>query len=235
MKRRYALILIVILITAIASKAQETGTFTDARDGKTYKTVKIGSQTWMAENLNASRFRNGDVIPEAKTLEEWQKISTATAALCCYNGESNKGKIFGKLYNWFAVGDPRGLAPPGWHIPTEAEWRILTHVLGDGIAGKKMRFDELSTFYPNGWATNQNSDNESDFTAIPGGHLDHIPVLDDDGDTSWQWRFEGVGFETAWWSRKISTANPHLTDGSPGVTFYSDNTDHGLSVRCVKD
>jgi uncharacterized protein (TIGR02145 family) len=92
----------------------------------TIKSVKIGNQVWMSENLNVSRFRNGDVIPEAKTGEEWKKAGEeGTPAWCYYNNDPENGKKYGKLYNWYTVHDKRGLAPEGWHIPTEAELHTL--------------------------------------------------------------------------------------------------------------
>ena len=149
MKNKSLLITIVILIFAMNAIAQETGTFTDYRDGKTYKTVKIGTQTWMAENLNVSTFRNGDAIPEVKTDAEWaQAFKEEKPAWCYYDNDPANGAKYGKLYNGYAVViDPRGLAPAGFHIPSEVEWIKLASYL-DGIshAAKKnekyFRLDE---------------------------------------------------------------------------------------------
>jgi len=89
-------------------------------DGQTFDIVVIGSQTWMAENLNVSHFLNGDPIPHVQTNEEWLKAAeNRRPAWCYYNNDPVNGKKYGKLYNWFAVNDSRGLAPPGWHIPTD--------------------------------------------------------------------------------------------------------------------
>jgi hypothetical protein len=91
-------------------------------NGQKYKTKVIGSRTWMAENLNVDRFKNGDIIPEAKTDEEWRLAGeNKQPAWCYYDGNIKKGKKYGKLYNWYAVSDPRGLAPTGYHIPTKDE------------------------------------------------------------------------------------------------------------------
>jgi len=90
------------------------------------KTVKIGTQTWMAENLNVSTFRNGDPIPEAKTNEEWDRAgANKQPAWCYYNNDPRNGAKYGKLYNWFAINDPRGLAPEGWHVSNLDDWNIL--------------------------------------------------------------------------------------------------------------
>jgi uncharacterized protein (TIGR02145 family) len=110
-------------------------------EGRNYKTVVIGSQTWMAENLNVSKFRNGDLIPKAKTKEDWEQAGkNKQPAWCYYNNDPTNSAKFGILYNWYAVNDPRGLSPAGYHIPTDAEWTSLTTFLG-GVeaAGKKMK------------------------------------------------------------------------------------------------
>jgi uncharacterized protein (TIGR02145 family) len=110
--------------------AQQFGTLKDSCDGKVYKTVKIGEQEWMAENLNVSKFRNGDPIPQAKTFEEWvTAYYDQTPVWCYYNNDSTNEKVYGKLYNYFAVNDPRGIAPNGYHIPSDSEWTILSNFL----------------------------------------------------------------------------------------------------------
>ena len=105
------------------------------------KSVLIGEQSWTSENLNVDRFRNGDLIPEAKTAEEWINAGkNKQAAWCYYNNDPNNEAKYGKLYNWHAVNDTRGLAPTGWHVPTEAEWTILSDFLGgENQAGTKMK------------------------------------------------------------------------------------------------
>lgn len=136
-------ILIGTLLTIATSicSAQQYGTLKDLRDGKVYKTVKIGTQTWMAENLNVDRFRNGDLIPQAKSDEEWKAAGeNGKPAWCFYDNNPKNGEKFGKLYNWYTVSDPRGLAPKGWHIPSDKEWTVLTEYLGGGEkAGAKMK------------------------------------------------------------------------------------------------
>ena len=103
------------------------------------KEIKIGQQVWMVENLNVDKFRNGEIIPEAKTDAEWKKAAeNKQAAWCYYNNDSSNGTKYGKLYNWYAVNDPRGLAPKGWHIPSDKEWTDLTDYLGGiGRAGAR--------------------------------------------------------------------------------------------------
>ncbi|MBM3399551.1 MAG: hypothetical protein FJY15_03185, partial [Bacteroidetes bacterium] len=146
--------------------------------------VKIGTQTWMAKNLDVSTFRNGDAIPEAKTAEEWKAYTAATeAAWCYYDNNPENGKIYGKLYNWYAVNDPRGLAPKGWHIPTDKEWTSLTNYYlgGINIAGAKMKSKT-------GWDNNGNGTNSSGFNGLPGGNR------------NFNGTFINVGKDGYWWS-----------------------------------
>ena len=119
-------LLSLILLLSFTIKAQE---------------IKIGAQTWTTKNLDVSKFRNGEAIPLAKTNAEWELAGqNKQPAWCYYENKGENGTTYGKLYNWFAVNDPRGLAPSGYHIPTDAEWTILTDYLGgDSIAGAKMK------------------------------------------------------------------------------------------------
>ena len=102
------------------------------------KGVAIGSQVWMSTNLNVSTYRNGDVIPQVQDKDTWDKLTTG--AWCYYENNAANGTKYGKLYNWYAVNDARGLAPAGWHIPTDGEWTVLsTYLGGEDVAGKKMK------------------------------------------------------------------------------------------------
>ena len=115
-----------MLILCYTTFAQQYGSFKDSRDGRVYKTVKIGEQEWMAENLNVDRFQNGDLIPEARTVEEWKEaLKNKQPAWCYYDNDTKNGEIIGKLYNLFAITDTRGILPIGWHLPSENEYKIL--------------------------------------------------------------------------------------------------------------
>ena len=105
------------------------------------QTVTIGTQVWTTKNLNVTTFRNGESIPQAKTNEEWiLAYENNQPAWCYYNNDAANGAKYGILYNWFAVNDPRGLAPAGFHIPTDAEWdALITFLGGESVAGKKMK------------------------------------------------------------------------------------------------
>lgn len=139
----------------------------DSNKLETFKTVKIGSQIWMAENLNTDRFSNGELIPEARTPEEWEKAGwNKQPAWCYYDYDPENGKIYGKLYNWYAINDTRGLAPKGWHVPSDADWDLLIRSLG-GIydAAKKMK--SMQDWRTSG--SGGNGDNSSLFNGKPGG------------------------------------------------------------------
>ncbi len=105
------------------------------------KTVTIGTQVWMTKNLDVAKFRNGDLIPEAKTNEEWDEAGrNRKPAWCYYNNDPANGAKYGKLYNWYAVNDHRGLAPEGYHIPSDKDWEVLSDYLGGvDVAGKKIK------------------------------------------------------------------------------------------------
>jgi uncharacterized protein (TIGR02145 family) len=157
----------------------QTGSITDKRDGKTYRTVKIGNQTWMAENLNVTTFRNGDQIPEAKTNEEWRKAGEEGKPAWCYfeNNEKN-GQKSGKLYNWYAIIDSRNICPLDWRVPTVIDFEVLVKQYDINFTLKKefATSNTAATFLKSksGWyndngVNNYNGTNESGFTFLPGG------------------------------------------------------------------
>ena len=150
-------ITIIISFNVNIAKSQVTDI-----DGNIYKTVTIGNLEWTSENLNVSCYRNGDVIPQVQDKEEWKNLSSG--AWCYYQNDSAKGGTFGKLYNWFAINDPRGLAPEGWHIPSDSEWaQTVDFVGGYLVAGAKFKSTELFK------SPNKGATNETGFTAIPSG------------------------------------------------------------------
>jgi uncharacterized protein (TIGR02145 family) len=201
-------------------------------DGKLveWKTVKIGSQIWMTENLNISTFRNGDKIFEAKTLAEWQEANdNKQPAWCYYNNDPANGVKYGKLYNWYAVNDKRGLAPEGWRVPTDRDWEILETALGGYFeAGNKMM---MTT----GEADLHKGTNSSGFSAIHAGYRVKA--------------FEGINEETKFWAKKTSRDfnavelrySRTYTDGVNG-TIKEIGFSHGnympivgFSVRLIND
>jgi len=187
------------------------------------QTVTIGTQVWMTKNLDVVTFRNGDPIPQAKTSEAWKKAGESKQpAWCYYNNDPANGAKYGKLYNWYAVNDKRGLAPFGYHIPSDEDWYRLTDVLGgqEESTGKKMQ----STF---GWADNQNGTNESGFSSLPAGHRSEIG------------NFNDSGIEGSWWSSteygKEGAFLLTIRGWFSAPDIYSLNKKSGFSVRCLRD
>ena len=192
------------------------GTVTDI-DGNIYTSITIGEQCWTNSNLNVSRYRNGDPIPEITDPTQWR--NARTGAWCYYDGNAANGAVYGKLYNWYAVNDPRGLAPAGYHIPTDAEWSTLVNFLGgEQYAPEKIKANLL-------WQDNSVESNSSGFAGIPGGYIY------DSG-------FERIGFDGCWWTTTDygSTAIYwSLTEYSWGMVLrpFGCYQHAGISVRCV--
>jgi len=196
------------------------GTMTD-NDGNVYKTITIGTQTWMAENLKTTKYRNGDAIPNL--TGDWSVLVTGT--YCWYNNDAATYKNpYGALYNWYAIADSRNIAPVGWHVPTDAEWTTLTTYLGgESIAGGKLK--ETGTSH---WSTpNTGATNNTGFTALPGG------------DRSYDGTFHNNGYNGYWWSSAEYSASSAWYRGMrydySRVSRYSDFKYWGFSVRCLRD
>ena len=130
------------------------------------ETVKIGKQEWSTENLNVDHFNNGDEIQQIESAADWlMHLKEKKPAWCYYENDASNEKKYGKLYNWHAVNDPRGIAPKGYHIPSDTEWTELidyldgvpanpNDVIGSGtIAGPKMKNDS-------GWNNSENGTND---------------------------------------------------------------------------
>ena len=190
------------------------------------QTVTIGAQVWMTKNLDVATFRNGDPIPQAKTDEEWEKAGeNQQPAWCYYNNDPANGAKYGKLYNWYAVNDSRGLAPVGYHIPSDAEWKILTDFLGgEKVAGTKMKSTDFWADYE---GNSGNGTNESGFSGLPGG------------SRYFNGSFTSIGMGGYWWSStEVSTANAWgrtLGYSTGDVNRYDDDKKDGFSVRCLRD
>ena len=137
-----------------------------------YQPLTIGSQVWMLKNLNVDHYRNGDSIPEVTYQDEWGKLQVG--AWCYFWYEPNYCDLYGKLYNWYAVNDPRGLAPSGWHVPSDDEWSTLSTYLGkESIAGGKLKEIGSEDTWDGLWyGPNVGATNESGFSARPGGLCD---------------------------------------------------------------
>ena len=209
-----------------------TGTVTDI-DGNTYQTIKIGDQWWMAENLKVTHYRNGDPIPNVTDSTEWTNLTTC--AYCEYDNDSANVDTYGRLYNWYAVDDSRNVAPEGWHVPNDAEWKQLEMYLGmsqaeadaSGLRGNdeggKLKEAGMTHWNP----PNTGATNESGFTALPGG------------SRTYNCRFLGMGNVILFW-----TSTEHIGFGARYRSLHYDYSQvnrsneakrSGFSIRCVKD
>jgi uncharacterized protein (TIGR02145 family) len=193
-------------------------------DGYTYASIVLGNgQEWMAENLRTTAYANGDPIPNVTDGNQWASLTAG--AWAHYNNDNQYENPYGKLYNWYTVADPRNVCPTGWHVPTDAEYTLLTDYLGgEPVAGDKMKSTGTQYWLP----LNQYATNESGFSGLPGGYFAN------DGNF-WQ-----VGYYGRWWSSTESgTSGPwsrRLYLDSGGVSRYSyDNKQYGFSVRCLRD
>ena len=190
------------------------------------KEVSIGNQVWMTQNLNVDKFRNGDPIPHVKTDEEWVKAGeNKQPAWCYYNNDPANGEKYGKLYNWYAVNDPRGLAPEGWKIPSDEDWSRLTDFLG-GEAGTKMKSTDF-------WADNDgesgNGTNESGFSGFPGGLRNSSGTFSRIGVSGYWWSSTELDYVSDLaWSRSLNYSNGY-------VNRFNSSKVNGFSVRCLRD
>jgi uncharacterized protein (TIGR02145 family) len=192
--------------------------------GYFYPSIILGNgQEWMAENLRTTFYANGDPIPNVTDANQWQNLTTG--AWAHYNNDSQYENPYGKLYNWYAVDDSRNVCPTGWHVPSDAEWTVLSDYLGgEAVAGGKMK--STGTAY---WFTpNTDATNESGFSGLPGG-----PRYDDG-------TFNDIGYGGYWWSSSEYVAagyawgrGLYYSSGDVGRTDYSKPS--GFSVRCIKD
>jgi uncharacterized protein (TIGR02145 family) len=197
------------------------------QEGNAYKTIVIGTQEWMAENLNTSIYRNGDAIPTDLSNTEW--AATQLGAWTYYNDDMSNECPHGKLYNWFTCVDDRQLCPTNWRIPTNEEWiQLTTHLGGAEISGGKMKSTgTLET--SNGWwfEPNTSADNISGFSGTSAGYR-----LNDGF-------YANLGYTSYWWSSSefnTEDALHHfLLSYSPSTGSNNSMKQHGFSVRCLRD
>ena len=206
--------------TQTKPKSSKTSSISEPVKSKDTGTVTIGTQTWAVANLNVSTFRNGDSIPEARTNQEWVKAGeSGKPAWCYYNNDPATALKYGKLYNWYAVNDPRGLAPQGWTLSSDEDWAALAHYLGgQAAAGSKMKTTS-------GWTEGYNGTNESGFTGFPVGYRI------ENGS------FLNLGSIATWWSStesKTLEAVDHYLSRSSSLSSGSTPKQRGESVRCLR-
>ena len=217
-----AVLMIAIMVTSCGVNKKNKSTTTKNEVSLT-REVTIGKQVWMVQNLDVDKFRDGSPIPQAKTEEEWIDAGKNNKpAWRYYNNDSVNGKKYGKLYNWYAVTNPSGLAPEGFHVPNDQDWMDLILSLGwyskagEAIKGKI------------GWEINNNGTNSTGFNALPGGFCDSSG------------KFSKAGSDAYWWSTSewssvdfYFTLYELATNGL--VLLMPENKNVGLSVRCIKD
>jgi len=203
-------------------------------DGNTYNTIKIGNQWWMVENLKVTHYRNGDAIPNVASNTEWSNLSTG--AYCTYDNNESNAVVYGRLYNWYAVDDSRNIAPAGWHVPTDDEWKELEMYLGmsqsEADDSQWRGTNEGGKLKEAGYAhwnsPNTGATNESGFTALPGGYRDFFNgYYSNMGLNATFWSSTEGGINDAWFRRL------HCTHSE--VDRFSFSKRHGFSVRCVMD
>lgn len=211
--------------------APNCGMATDI-DGNIYQTLKIGNQVWMMENLKVTHYRNGDPIPNVPDSAAW--VGLSTGAYCEYDNDANNVTIYGRLYNWYAEDDSRNIAPAGWHLPSDAEWKDLEIYLGMSLfeadamgwrgtdeGGKLKEADLAHWFHPNTGATN-----ESGFTALPAGFrlYGYYTNLT---RSAYFWTSTEYNGNDAWCH--------YLAYNSSLVGRYELYKTFGFSIRCIKD
>ena len=206
-----------------------------------YATVLIGEQCWFAENLRSENYENGDAIPSNLSNSEWS--STFSGAMTVFgeggstcNENSPDGdpcdaafslSEYGRLYNWYAVGDARGLCPNSWHVPSDEEWTVLTdHLGGASVAGGQMK-----TTY--GWYDGGNGTNSSGFSGLPGGYrADNATMFNSSGSHGYFWSSSPVGSNS--WYRHLSY-NVDYYNNSPVYRENNHGRRAGFSIRCIQD
>ena len=189
-------------------------------------TVVIGTQQWMEKNLDVLTYRNGDVIPQVTDQTAWAALTTG--AWCYFNNDpSGYGVIYGKLYNWYPVNDPRGLAPQGWHIPTDEEWTSLRTKLGGELAGAKMK-TTTRWINPTNAYKGAGTTNESGFSGLPGICREESGKF-----------ITYIGQVGYWWTASdYSTSNAYyrlLSYDTDNFLKGNENKKRGFSVRCIRD
>ena len=217
---------ITLAVDDVAQTVGKPGPNITDVEGNSYKTVTIGTQQWMGENLKTSKYSDGTTIPNITDNTQWQ--NNTTGAWAYYNNDAANNAKYGKLYNWYAVSKTtngnKNVCPTGWHVPTDAEWTVLTDYLGgENVAGGKLK--EVGTTNWN--SPNTEANNVSLFTGLPGGYR-----YKNGNDYD-------IGYGGFWWSStESSTINAwyRVLSGSDGDAYRSSSSrNYGFSLRCLRD
>ena len=211
--------------TTVHNPAKTYGSVSDVC-GNSYKTIVIGNQEWMAENLNTSKYSNGDPIPNLSDYSNYsgQWNTTSSGAWVNYSNNSQNECPYGKLYNFYTTVDSRNVCPTGWHVPSDNDWEVLENYLGgDSIAGMKLK--SSGNKY---WAVNTTATNESGFSALPGGWEMNIVMI-------------SLNYLGNWWTSSLDGNNKpiHRTIGNLDKYIQESTANqsrtNGISIRCIKN
>lgn len=191
-------------------------------DGNSYPYIEIDGRYFTAKNLETTRYRNGDEIPQVQDPAEWAALTTGAWAY--YENVESNGRVYGKLYNWYAVNDPRGLGPEGWRVPTQSEWTAISVALGgNGVSGGKLKAKGA-------WTGSSPATDELGFAALPGGHRDR------------EGRFTTIESSAYFWT--ATDYEPGLDDSArfASIHYYNEtfSIGHnrqtmGMSIRLVEE
>ncbi len=225
---KFTPVLIFALLGAACSHATTDDTSTRASVPSARAFTVICGQTWSTRNLDVATYRNGDPIPQVTDPGEWVKLTTG--AWCWYNNDSATYHAYGRLYNWYAVNDPRGLAPEGWHVLTDEEWEAVETCLGEDSVAYRMRAAGSSQWPGPATAI----DNSSGFSGLPNGKRSEGGAFSHAGSAAVYWTAVEGSVSEAWCGRLIHDEN--LRDLPAMITGvgYTNKAD-GYAVRCVKN
>ena len=230
---------IIPVISQANSKTKPTSGYgeniTDS-DGNSYKTIYIGKQQWMGENLKTSKYSDGTYITYADGNDQWK--NNTTGAYCFYNNNDFNITKYGYLYNWYSVSSTsngnKKICPIGWHIPNDSEWTLLTDYLG----GVSVSATKLKSSDPNDWTESSKGTNESNFNAVSSGMRWGDGSFMNESGVWWSSTEANLNWtsnRTAWF-RDLSKFNNQVgKNGTTGSNYSPGNIELGFSVRCLKD
>ncbi len=242
MRTKFLIAVMAVLVFAVGfytcekdpASSEDEKTVTDI-DGNEYETVKIGDQWWMAENLKVTHYRNGDPIPHVTDGTEWSNLSSG--AYCEHGNSSDNVATYGLLYNWYAVDDSRNIAPEGWHVPSDAEWKQLEMYLGMSQSeaddygwrgtNEGSQLAGQADLWEDGSLENNAEFGTSGFNALPAGYRYNYGGFDDMGNGAYFWSSSEYTSHSAW--------SRYMGCNSSEVSRYDGNERDGFSVRCVRD
>jgi uncharacterized protein (TIGR02145 family) len=241
---------IVILVIEESSVQLETGTVEDY-DGNTYKTVKIGTQWWMAENLKTTHFSNGTEITLIENNASWDNLTLSDKGYCYYNDSIAQAATYGALYNWAGAMNGtqssesipshiRGICPAGWHLPSDCEWIVLEIQLGMSyneawLVGWRGTNEGSKMKTKSGWFNNGNGTNSSGFSALPAGFRSSNGLFSDRGKVTHFWSSTEYANITSYAFNRELGYNQSEVGWFRASHYYGYPKDFGFSVRCVKD